>query len=176
MADKRVILSDPLTQDRLFPAVIADNIFNADGTPFDLEGLKTSVSEGKALVAAAVTGKGVVTAADATFETIANNINSIKVGYDVVSFTYNHSGQSSSHAFSQLIGKSNAMCYTVRRSSSYDDVFCRFLISAGSGNCYIYSRMIGEVYLNSDTGVISISEDTQVSLFNEYHRYYIVGW
>ena len=77
MADKRVILSDPLTQDRLFPAVIADNIFNADGTPFDLEGLKTSVSEGKALIAAAVTDKGVATAADATFQTMAENINNI---------------------------------------------------------------------------------------------------
>lgn len=37
MADKRIILTDPLTGDRLFPAVIADNIFNADGTPFSPE-------------------------------------------------------------------------------------------------------------------------------------------
>lgn len=44
----------------------------------DINPLKTSVSEGKALIAAAVTGKGVSTAADATFETIANNINSIQ--------------------------------------------------------------------------------------------------
>ena len=36
MADKRIILTDPLTGDRLFPAVIADNIFNADGTPFEI--------------------------------------------------------------------------------------------------------------------------------------------
>lgn len=39
--------------------------------------LKTSVSEGKSLIAAAVTDKGVNTAADATFQTIANNIRSI---------------------------------------------------------------------------------------------------
>ena len=39
--------------------------------------LKTSVSEGKALVAEAVTDKGVTTASDAAFATIASNINSI---------------------------------------------------------------------------------------------------
>ena len=43
-----------------------------------LEEVKTSVSEGKALVAAAVTGKGVETAANATFATIAANIESIE--------------------------------------------------------------------------------------------------
>lgn len=45
----------------------------------NLDGLKTSVSEGKALVAAAVTDKGVSTAADATFQTIAENIAAITV-------------------------------------------------------------------------------------------------
>ena len=43
--------------------------------------LKTSVSEGKALIATAVTGKGVQTAADATFQTMATNIGSIPTGY-----------------------------------------------------------------------------------------------
>ena len=43
-----------------------------------INSLKTSVSEGKALVAAAVTDKGVNTAADATFQTIATNIGSIQ--------------------------------------------------------------------------------------------------
>ena len=44
----------------------------------ELNSLKTSVSSGKQLVASAVTGKGVSTAADASFQTIANNINSLK--------------------------------------------------------------------------------------------------
>ncbi len=43
----------------------------------DVESLKSSVSSGKSLVASAVTGKGVSTAADASFQTIANNISSI---------------------------------------------------------------------------------------------------
>ena len=42
--------------------------------------LKTSVSEGKALIAAAVTDKGVQTAADATFQQIATNIGNIQTG------------------------------------------------------------------------------------------------
>ena len=40
--------------------------------------LKTSVSEGKALIAAAVTDQGVQTAADATFQTMATNIGKIQ--------------------------------------------------------------------------------------------------
>ena len=47
------------------------------GTKADIDNCFQSVSEGKALVAAAVTGKGVQTAADATFQQIANNIASI---------------------------------------------------------------------------------------------------
>lgn len=45
----------------------------------ELNSLKTSVSEGKSLVAAAVTGKGVSTAADATFQTMSDNINKLSV-------------------------------------------------------------------------------------------------
>lgn len=43
----------------------------------EINNLKSSVSSGKQLVASAVTGKGVSTAADASFQTIANNINNI---------------------------------------------------------------------------------------------------
>lgn len=53
-------------------------------TKTEVEQLKTSVSEGKALVAAAVTDKGVITAADATFATIADNIRNISSGYKVI--------------------------------------------------------------------------------------------
>lgn len=49
----------------------------------DIDPLKTSVSEGKSLIAAAVTDKGVETAADATFQTIAENIESIETGISI---------------------------------------------------------------------------------------------
>ena len=39
-----------------------------------------SVSDGKALVASAITGKGVITASDAAFKTMANNISAISTG------------------------------------------------------------------------------------------------
>lgn len=47
--------------------------------------LKTSASNGKSTIAAAVTGKGVNTAADASWEDIANNIISIPTGPNVYS-------------------------------------------------------------------------------------------
>ena len=43
----------------------------------DLESLKSSVSNGKSLIASAITDKGVSTASDATFQTMANNIGNI---------------------------------------------------------------------------------------------------
>ena len=59
-------------------------VFSLDGTVYmpklmvDGVDLKQSVSNGKAQVASAITGKGVQTASDATFETMANNINAIQ--------------------------------------------------------------------------------------------------
>ena len=50
------------------------------GLDAEISSLKTSVSEGKALIAAAVTDKGVSTAADATFNTMATNIRNIPIG------------------------------------------------------------------------------------------------
>lgn len=46
----------------------------------EIDSLKTSVSSGKATIASAVTDKGVQTAADATFQQIADNINAIQTG------------------------------------------------------------------------------------------------
>ena len=48
----------------------------------ELQTVKTSVSEGKALIAEAVTGKGVQTASDASFQTMADNIGAIPTGTD----------------------------------------------------------------------------------------------
>ena len=84
---KQVILKDPITGEYLAP--LGGNYSGGDantlqGHPADYFGTKEqydqlfqSVSEGKSLVAAAVTDKGVTTAADATFQTIANNIGKI---------------------------------------------------------------------------------------------------
>ena len=58
-------------------------IANITGLQTELNSLKTSVSEGKSLIAAAVTDKGVQTAADATFQQMATNIGNIQTGHQV---------------------------------------------------------------------------------------------
>ena len=55
-------------------------IANINGLQSELNSLKSSVSSGKATIASAVTDKGVQTAADATFQQIANNIGNIQTG------------------------------------------------------------------------------------------------
>lgn len=74
----------------VWPLTVAEAVRTANGNlSIDLNLLKTSVSEGKALVATAVTGKGVQTAVDATFQKIADNIKAIKVGeISTAKFTY----------------------------------------------------------------------------------------
>lgn len=54
--------------------------FELSGDSFDISDLKTSVSEGKALIASAVTDKGVDTSADASFQTMHDNILAIPAG------------------------------------------------------------------------------------------------
>lgn len=49
-----------------------------DKVDSDLDTLKKSVSDGKSSIASAITAKGVTTAADATFDTMANNIGKIQ--------------------------------------------------------------------------------------------------
>ena len=69
----------------------------------EISSLKSSVSEGKALVAEAVTDKGVTTASDATFATIASNINSIAKGieWEMIQF-YNTTASTASFTLSRV--------------------------------------------------------------------------
>ena len=63
--------------ENVYPIISAEMIKDKNGETYDLPGLFQSVSEGKSAIAAAVTDKGVETAADASFEQIAANISSI---------------------------------------------------------------------------------------------------
>ena len=56
----------------------------------EIDSLKTSVSNGKSLIASAITDKGISTAATATFQTMANNIASISQG---VSFYFSNNSR-----------------------------------------------------------------------------------
>lgn len=61
---------------------LIDSAIGSKAEQSEVEELKKSVSDGKTLVANAVTAKGVSTATDATFATMASNIGNIKVGID----------------------------------------------------------------------------------------------
>ena len=66
------------------PPLTADDITYEDGTVQEaIDGLKSSVSDGKTLVASAITDKGVPTAQDATFQQMAENIGEISGGSDI---------------------------------------------------------------------------------------------
>lgn len=69
--------------DNVYPIISAEMIKDKDGNVYNLPELFQSVSEGKALIAAAVTDRGVPTAATDSFQTMANNIAQISayVGY-----------------------------------------------------------------------------------------------
>ena len=56
----------------------------------EVNNLKSSVSNGKSLIASAITDKGVSTASDATFQTMANNIRALQIYVPptTVQFTY----------------------------------------------------------------------------------------
>ena len=76
---------------------------NIESINTEITSLKTSVSEGKALIASAVTDKGVTTASDATFATIASNINSIAKGieWEMIQF-YNTTASTVSFTLSRV--------------------------------------------------------------------------
>ncbi|MDT0121331.1 tail fiber protein [Paenibacillus sp. RRE4] len=67
-------------------------IFRDKNGPTTLSDLKSSVSSGKASIAAAITGKGIPTAADASFLTMSNNISSLRTSIKFKSATFPASG------------------------------------------------------------------------------------
>lgn len=70
-----------------------------NGSWYRLQDLKNSVSDGKKKVASAITGKGVNTASDATFDQMATNINQISTGKKSHSGTITSSSDSRQYSF-----------------------------------------------------------------------------
>lgn len=71
------------TQEEEPPLTAEDIEYSEDQTVKDaIDGLKASVSNGKSLIASAITDKGVDTAQDATFQQMADNIEQISGGSD----------------------------------------------------------------------------------------------
>lgn len=75
--DARIIVGS--NSSRMEIQAADDVVILSKGQQFSLVDLKQSVSDGKAQVASAITGKGQPTASDATFATMANNISNISL-------------------------------------------------------------------------------------------------
>ena len=79
---------------------------NVNNNTNEIQSLKQSVSNGKILIASAITDKGVETSKDSTFEQMANNIGEIKT-FKYVSFyekvLYTDSTEKSTSSSSQLL-------------------------------------------------------------------------
>lgn len=97
----------------------------------EMEAVKKSVSDGKTLVANAITAKGVTTATDATFETMANNIAMISSGgtpsmaHKVIGVTPGKGNTTATAKFSISDGGTYLIIATVGEvnpSSAYDGI------------------------------------------------------
>ena len=158
---KQVILKDPISGDYLIPVSSypgspndpfvkksefdtalskkADNphvhtVSDVTGLQNEIDTLKTSVSSGKAAIASAVTDKGVQTAADAAFQTIAENIGKIPTGFnpDLSGLT---SGAFYMFDYSGNSGSINSCKLEFNREEIFDDVkFKLFMVNAITEN------------------------------------------
>lgn len=114
-------------------------IANINGLQTELDNLKTSGSEGKSLIASAITAKGVSTASDATFQQMATNIGNIASGNCIAgtnsSMQIQYSNPSTGHT-QAIVTISDSRLATIRPTA----IFCIYL---GSGDC-IYKN--GNMY------------------------------
>lgn len=108
-----------------------------------LDQLFTSVSEGKSTIAAAVTDKGVETAADATFQQMAENIGAIESGgIETVTGSYSGNMRGSAHlawsdgeTFHYLeVGSSSRTMVVMKNSIAIlrNQNFASFTVSGGA--------------------------------------------
>lgn len=118
----------------------------------EIESLKSSVSSGKSLIAAAVTGKGVSTAATATFQTMANNIKKIDVITDgekeiLDNLVYTASVvKSRYYRYAEVVSgsltgtASNGMSYTPSLNTAYASIIGPIaILASSSGSSIRYS-------------------------------------
>lgn len=75
------------------------SIITGDNVQEAIDQLFTSVSNGKSLVAGAITDKGVSTSANATFQQMATNIGQIEtdINFNIKSFSYRASSRGASY-------------------------------------------------------------------------------
>ena len=121
----------------------------------ELESVKTSVSEGKKLIAAAVTDKGVETAADATFKTMSDNIGSISTVTDLeqsilANISYTDTFKSDSYQHYTEAGKYENQVMRMTSSDSSTSYACTLQYNGGNKNDVAASWYNPSLYVSYD--------------------------
>ena len=98
----------------------------------EINSLKTSVSNGKSLIASAITGKGVSTSSTATFQTMANNISSLAIRGTLAHEMGNQEGNTYWFAVT-VPANYPIIAYHINRSSGTS---MHYLISISSASSY----------------------------------------
>ena len=146
------------------------SIAQVTGLQTELDNLKTSGSEGKSLIASAITAKGVSTASDATFQQMATNIGSIPLGSDVITGYFDVTSASRTHTIPELNGRLNMMMYDLPLDRDYDAEFIVFTCINGNGDTYNYGTKSGTVTIQNN--IITLSNMS----FNIHRRFYYAAW
>lgn len=121
----------------------------------EMNTVKTSVSNGKSLIASAITDKGVSTASDATFQVMADNISQIKSGVSVPVFgeNFNYTGEYqilSDGDDNWRIKFLTSGTFTPLDSMAIDV----FLCGGGGGGAYQYGRAGGGGFTNTQKNIV----------------------
>ena len=142
------------------PASHTHEIGSINGLQTELNSLKSSVSEGKSLVAAAVTDKGVTTAADAAFSVIAANIADIETSMALTNQNVTISKSSNTYTFSISVVDPKYVIIVPRANNSFGFVMCgltAFLNMIENEITVVSCNQARSVYTQTENDVISRS-------------------
>lgn len=150
-------------QDQIMELQEADNEINSN-----IQSLGESVADGKALIASAITNKGINTPADATFATMAGNIG--KTGKMIYLGTGTSYNVAHIEGFRNFNVNNFLVCYNgIQNSFSSENMNENYssnkIINAGFG---VSGGGINKNY-NPSNGAFSISKNVT---FSKYHTYY----
>ena len=142
------------------PASHTHEIGNINGLQNELNSLKSSVSEGKSLVAAAVTDKGVTTAADAAFSVIAANIADIETSMTLTNQNVTVSQSRNIYTFSISVVDPKYIIILPRTNDSFGFVMyglTAFLNIIKNEITVVSCNQARDVYAQTKSNVISRS-------------------
>lgn len=122
-----------------------------------IDQLFTSVSNGKSLIASAITDKGVSTSANDTFQQMATNISNIQTGFKITSESFSQSVSSTDWNRSWVIPLSRSG-YTLWENCfvQITQFFVQWRTTSGAGGQYEYNSEIWEITLDGNQLTIPV--------------------